>query len=77
MYILLSERNKALAIKNANAILKPRQPDSCAAAYARGEESPGFRGTRHQITSGWENPRESATENIPPGQVSGKGEKAR
>ena len=28
-----------------------------------GEESPGFKGTEYQITSGWRDPRESATEN--------------
>ena len=27
-----------------------------------GEESPGFKETRYQITSGWSNPSESATE---------------
>ena len=37
------------------------------------EESPGFTKTQCQITSGGGNPRESATENIPPYQ--GKGEK--
>ena len=40
------------------------------------EESPGFTETKYQITSGWRNPRESATENKPPRFV-GKDEKAR
>ena len=30
---------------------------------SEGEESPGFKGTRYQITSGWRNPRDSAAEN--------------
>lgn len=34
------------------------------ALWQHNEESPGFRGTKHQITSGWSNPRESATENF-------------
>jgi len=40
------------------------------------EESPGFMETRHQITSGWSNPRESATENYRRA-LFGKVEKAR
>ncbi len=40
------------------------------------EESPGFMETKHQIMSGWRNPRESATESYR--QTSfGKVEKAR
>ena len=37
------------------------------------EESPGFARTQCQVTPGRGNPRDSATENIPPYQ--GKGEK--
>lgn len=40
------------------------------------EESPGFGETKHRITSGWRNPRESATENYRLGFVRGKVEKA-
>ena len=40
------------------------------------EESPGFTGTRYQITSGWRNPRESAAESYRR-TGSGKVEKAR
>ena len=47
---------------------------SCTVAAIMGEESPGSSKERCQITSGGRNPRESATENIPP---KGKGEMAR
>src|SRR5215469_857111 len=48
----------------------------------RGEESPGSTETRCRITSGGGDPRESATENRPPGEApkgakSGKGETVR
>lgn len=39
-----------------------------------GEESPGSTEPRCRITSGGGDPRESATENRPPGPGSGKGE---
>jgi hypothetical protein len=45
-----------------------------------GEESPGSMDKRCRITSGGREPRESATENIPPQRVAycrGKGEKVR
>jgi len=50
-------------------------PDNWLVAFVEQarEESPGSIGMRCQITSGGENPRESATENRPPNQ--GKGEK--
>ncbi len=38
------------------------------------EESPDFIGQRRQITTAGRNPKESATENIPP-RLLGKGEK--
>jgi len=49
---------------------------------AAGEESPGSIDIRCRITSGGGNPRESATENEPPGEAPkgakrGKGEKVR
>ena len=37
-----------------------------APAHEVGEESPSVLETRYRITSGWGNPRESATEKIPP-----------
>ncbi len=40
------------------------------------EESPGFMETKHQIMSGWRNPRESATESYRQASF-GKVEKAR
>lgn len=46
------------------------------AAPVTGEESPGFKETEHQITSGWGNPRESAAENYRR-HLDGKVEKAR
>ncbi len=45
---------------NGGRIAAPRKGKS------EGEESPGFKGTGYQITSGWRNPSESAAENIPP-----------
>jgi len=42
-----------------------------------GEESPGFKRTWCQLTAGWGNPRESATESKPLTYMDSKGERAR
>ena len=46
-------------------MLQPLHPEGWAAAYrlCRSEESPGFTKTRCQVTPGWREPTESATEN--------------
>ena len=55
-------------------------PASGAGSGIAGEESPGSMDKRCRITSGGREPRESATENIPPRRVAygcGRGEKVR
>jgi len=50
------------------------QPRLAMVERPRGEESPGSTETQRRITSGGGDPRESATENKPPG-LPGQGEK--
>ena len=56
----MTQSNKTRTVRNVS------DDRTIAAWLVHVEESPGFTETRYRITSGWGNPRESATEKIPP-----------